>query len=263
MGYTLKLSAGELGRYRLMAEYARDTESTDWAAAGISSGARVADVGCGPGAMLRVLAEIVGPAGAAHGVDQDLDAVAAATGAVAGLGHASAQPGAAAATGLEQGSYDAVMCRHVLGHNGGAELEIVSHLAELSRPGGAVVLVDVDGTATRMHPDDPDLADLTDRYLAFHRARGNHLLAGMQLGWLLEQAGLAVEVFRHIGPLMRIPPGLRPAGWAARDALVVAGFADAADLLRWERAFDRLDRAQPRPWGHVAGFLAIGRRPAP
>jgi len=195
-------------------------------------------------------------------VDQDPDAVAAASEAVAGLEHASAQTGSAAATGLEPSSYDAVMCRHVLGHNGGAELEIVSHLALLTRPGGAVVLVDVDGTATRMHPDDPDLADLTDRYQAFHRARGNHLLAGIQLGWLLEQAGLAVEVFRHIGPLMRIPPGLRPAGWAAREALVAAGFADAEDLIRWERAFDRLDQATPRPWGYVAGFLAVGRRPA-
>lgn len=261
MSYTLKLSAGELSRYRLMAEYARDTETADWTAAGIGSGARVADVGCGPGAMLRVLAEIVGPTGAAHGVDQDPDAVAAAGEAVAGLGHASARAGSAAASGLEPGSYDSVMCRHVLGHNGGAELEIVSHLAALARPGGTVVLVDVDGTATRMHPDDPDLADLTDRYLAFHRARGNHLLAGVQLGWLLEQVGLAVEMFRHIGPLMRIPPGLRPAGWAARDALVAAEFAAAEDLLRWERAFARLDLVTPRPWGHVAGFLAVGRRP--
>ena len=262
MSYTLKLSAEELARYRMMAEQAQVTESADWAAAGISPGARVADIGCGPGALLRVLAELVGPGGAAHGVDQDPDAVAAATELVARLGQASARVGSAADTGLESGGYDAVMCRHVLAHNGGRELEIIAHLATLARPGGAVVLADVDGTAVRVHPDDPALADLDERYRAFHRARGNDLLVGVRLGWLLEQAGLAVEVFRHIGPLMRVPPGLRPPGWAAREAMVAEGFADAEDLMRWEQAFIRYDQLVQRPWIHVAGFLAIGRRPA-
>jgi SAM-dependent methyltransferase len=261
MGYTLRLSPEEQARYRFMAEHARTSEAPEWAAAGIAPGARLADIGCGPGAMLRVLAEAVGPNGAAHGVDQDAGAVAAATEAVDGLGQASARVGSATDSGLELGSYDTVVCRHVLAHNGGHEEAIVAHLTALARPGGAVLLADVDGVASRIFPDDPDLADLGDRYREFHRARGNDLIIGIKLGWLLERAGMTLTAFRSTGTLIRMPPTLRPPSWAARDAMVAAGFADAGDLARWQRAFERVDLVERRPWLHLVTFVAVGHRP--
>ncbi len=259
MDYALRLSPEERARYRHMAETARAGESPEWAAAGIGPGGRVADVGCGPGATLRLLAETVGPEGAADGVDHDPGAVAAAAEEIAGLTQASVRVGSGTATGLEPGSYDAVMCRHVLAHNGGAEEAIVEHLASLARPGGAVLLVDVDGPAIRIHPQDPDLTDLAQRYFEFHRARGNDLTVGAKLGWLLERAGLAVESFRGGGPVLRQPPALRPPSWAAREAMVAAGFADAADLARWEDAFRRSDQLAVRPWMTMPVYVALGR----
>ncbi|HEX4361815.1 MAG TPA: methyltransferase domain-containing protein [Pseudonocardia sp.] len=261
MSYALRLSTGEQARYRFMAEQARGAEAPEWAAAGIGPGARLADIGCGPGAMLRVLAEAVGPTGAAHGVDQDADAVAAATEAVDGLGHASARGGSATDSGLRLGTYDVVVCRHVLAHNGGREAAIVRHLAALARPGGAVLLVDADAVASRIFPDDPDLADLTQRYHGLHRAKGNDLDVGIKLGWLLERAGLALTAFRSTSAMLRMPPGLRPPSWAARDAMVAAGLADADDLARWERAFERVDQLAQRPWLHLVTFIAVGHRP--
>ena len=71
--YALRLSDDELGRYRMMAARARAEEGDLWTAAGIVPGARVADVGCGPGAMLVTLAELVGPTGRVIGVDADPD----------------------------------------------------------------------------------------------------------------------------------------------------------------------------------------------
>lgn len=259
MHYTLRLSPEERTRYRFMAEAARTGETAEWTVAGIGAGARVADIGCGPGAMLRLLAETVGPDGTADGVDRDADAVAAAEEEIAGLGQASVRVGSATESGLEPGSYDAVMCRHVLAHNGGKEAAIVAHLAALARPGGAVYLVDADAPAVRVHPDDPDLADLADRYCEFHCAQGNDLSVGVKLGWLLEQAGLTVESFRGGGPVLRVPPMLRPPSWAAREAMVQAGFADAADLARWEEAFRRADQLTERPWMSVPIFVAVGR----
>ena len=74
--YALRLSDDELGRYRMMAARARAEEGDLWTQAGIVPGARVADVGCGPGAMLVTLAEVVGPTGHVIGVDADPAAVA-------------------------------------------------------------------------------------------------------------------------------------------------------------------------------------------
>jgi len=134
MDYALALSEEEAGRYRLMAELAAAQEADDWAAAGIAPGAAVADVGCGPGAVLAVLAERVGPTGPAMGVDRDPGAVHLAERAVLGFPQASAHVGDADDTGLPPGAFDVVMCRHVLAHNGGREQAIVDHAATLVRP---------------------------------------------------------------------------------------------------------------------------------
>ena len=78
--YALRLDEGEVERYRMMAEQARAAEADLWELAGIGPGARVADVGCGPGAMLPALSGAVGPDGRVQAVDADPSAVAAARG---------------------------------------------------------------------------------------------------------------------------------------------------------------------------------------
>lgn len=258
--YSLALSEQEVQRYRMMAASAADHEAAEWSSAGVVPGARIADVGCGPGAVLRLLAERVGADGQAVGIDADPAAVAIARQQLADLPQARAEVGQADATGLEPGAYDVVMCRLVLAHNGGREAAIVAHLASLAAPGGCVYLVDIDVTALRYTTADPDLADLDERYRAFLRARGSDLFVGMHLGDLLIEAGLTVERYACRSPVLRVPPGMRPPSWAARDALAAAGFATDADIKRWDETFTRLDSAQPRPWLFPAAFVAIGRR---
>src|SRR4051812_17290419 len=150
--YTLVISEAEVGRYLFMAEMAHQSEATYWAEAGIVPGATVADVGCGPAAMSVVIAGLVGPAGRVIGVERDDASFAQAQQLVAqsGVTNVDLRQGEATATGIEPGSVDVVMMRHVLAHNGGHEQEIVNHLATLVKPGGSVYLFDVDGTAIRM-----------------------------------------------------------------------------------------------------------------
>jgi SAM-dependent methyltransferase len=185
--YALKLDDAEVERYRGMAEAAREAEADVWELAGIVPGVLVADVGCGPGAMLPALAGAVGPDGRVAAVDADPEAVAAAAAlvAAAGLGTVSVREGRADQTGLEAGSLDVVMVRHVLAHNGGAEDAIVAHLAALLRPGGCLYLVDADGTAIRALPEIPELVDLQNHYLAFRAARATTTrpASGSANGW--------------------------------------------------------------------------------
>ena len=263
-GYVLQLSDEERLRYRLMAEAARRSEAAWWTAAGIVEGARVADVGCGPGAIAAVLAEVVGATGHVWAVDGNPGTVQAAreTVAAAGASNVSVSTGDAAGTGVEPGSVDVVMIRHVLAHNGGREQAIADHAASLVRPGGAVYLVDIDIEGFRIRPLDPDLADLDARYRQWHAAQGNDLSVGLRLDELLVGAGLDVEVFEGRYQILRPPPAMRPPSWAARDAIVGAGLATVDDVARWEAAFDRVGRMSPGPMLFAPIFLAVGRRPS-
>jgi cyclopropane fatty-acyl-phospholipid synthase-like methyltransferase len=63
--YTFVLDDAERERYRSMASEAERTEAPLWDLAGITTGARVLDVGCGPGAFLEILAARVAPTGKA------------------------------------------------------------------------------------------------------------------------------------------------------------------------------------------------------
>jgi SAM-dependent methyltransferase len=247
-----------------MAEQAREAEADLWQRAGIAPGAQVADVGCGPGALLPALSDAVGPDGKVAAIDADPAAVAAAGAlvAAAGLANVTVREGRADRTGLAPASCDVVMLRHVLAHNGGAEDAIVAHLAGLLRPGGCLYLVDVDGTAIRTLPEDADLDDLHQRYIALHAARGNDLRAGLRLGERLERAGLELVDFRGSYLIRPMPPGIRPPPWAAREAMVAAGLATDQDVARWAGAFERLDAEPTRPTVFAPMFAAVGRRPA-
>jgi SAM-dependent methyltransferase len=260
--YALVLSEAEVSRYQLMAEKARAGEADLWRLAGVVAGAQVADVGCGPGALLPALSQAVASTGRLTAIDADPVAIAAAGAlvAAAGLSNVTIRHGRAERTGLPIESCDVVMVRHVLAHNGGGEDAIVSHLAALVRPGGCLYLVDADGTAMRMVPEDEDLADLQERYLTFHVQRGNDVRAGLRLGERLTRAGLELLEFRGhyvIGPMAA---GMRPPPWAAREAMVAAGVATDEDVARWARAFDRLDAAATRPTLFAPMFAAVGRR---
>ena len=259
--YALRPSEAEVERYAMMARAARESEADLWAAAGIGAGASVADVGCGPGALFPALVDAVGADGKVAGVDGDPAAVALSQALVAANGwpNVTAQVGRADATGLPADSFDVVMMRHVLAHNGPTEQAIVDHLARLVRPGGHVYLVDVFGEAIAVVPSDPDLDELDATYRRFHAARGNDLRTGLRLETLLTRAGLEVVAYRGWFNIVKPQGAMRPPSWAACEAMVAAGFATQDDVSRWDAALTRLMAQQPTVFASLFG--AIGRRP--
>lgn len=261
--YALGLEAGELVRYRAMAQRAAAREAELWTRAGITPGARVLDVGCGPGAVLAALARTVGTGGRVLGIDAAEDALSAATALLAdsGITNASVRWGRAESTEVPIGSVDAVVLRHVLAHNGGAEQRIVDHLGGLLRPGGHLLLVDTDTTTFSITPSTPDLDELHQRYQAWHAARGNDPRIGRHLPALVRAAGLVEEDFRGWFEIDELPPGGRGPAWAARDALVRDGIATADDLSRWGAAFAETDTWTRRPRVIIGTFAVIARRP--
>ena len=262
MTYSLQLGEAEIARYRFMAGRARTSEGDLWTEAGIVPGARVADVGCGPGLVLEVLAELVGDTGHVSGVDGDPHAIALAESILREAVNVDLRVGRADDTGLEPGSYDVVMLRHVLAHNGGGEQAIVDHLVSLVRPGGCVYLVDVDLSMLRINPVPDELGDVFERYAEFHRTRGNDPHVGLRLGELVRTAGLDQLEFRGRFEIAPFPAGIRPAAMAASDDMVTQGVISVDDVHRWQDAFALLDGVTDRPSLFNPTFIAVGRRPA-
>lgn len=246
-----------------MAEPAARMERKLWAASGITQGAVVADVGCGPGAVSVVLAGLVGPGGRVLAVDRDAETVETARAVIAqaGTDNVSAAVGEAHDSGIAPGSVDVVMIRHVLGHNRDMEEAIVAHAATLVHPGGAVYLTEGYPKGAAVRPSDPELEDLTARYVEWHHQRGNDLDAGLRLAELLRSAGLDTVDHQGRYNIFTPTPGLRPPSWAARDALVAAGLATSDDVERWRLALERLDAVAERLTVFVPLFFAFGRRP--
>ena len=262
-GYTLELSEPERMRYRIMAERARESEADLWEYSGIVPGARVADVGCGPGAVLTEIAKIVGPEGTTVGVEPGQPAREAAREELDsfGLEHVEVREGNGEETGLEPGAWDCVVMRHVLTHTGDAAERIVAHLATLLAPGGHLYLVDVDLDAFRSAPPDPEINEQFARYAEFHRSLGNDAQLGPQLGILLRTAGL--EVAEHRGEFQRVPALLVAAGGplaSAQDAMISSGTVTKEETETWATARQRF-AAQPDAEVWFATFIAIGRKP--
>lgn len=261
--YSLAVNETEIRRYAIMAERAQANESHLWEAAGIVSGAVVADVGCGPAAVAVRMARVVGPSGRVIGVEPDPAALAAAQRMLeqADIDNLELRQGTATDSSVAPESVDVVVMRHVLAHNRANEQHIMDRLVELVRRGGSVYLVDVDGTAVRLLDADPALDDLHEKYLQFHAARGNDLMVGLRLAQLLARAGM--DVIAHEGhySILAAPPGVRPPAWAARESMLADGVATPQDITRWEGAFERMDTAQVRPTIFAPHFIGIGRKP--
>ncbi|HEY2224003.1 methyltransferase domain-containing protein [Actinomycetospora sp.] len=262
-GYGLESDDAEAARLRRQAAGVHLVDAELWPSAGVVPGADVVDLGCGPAAVMLELAPMVGPQGSLTGVDADPAMVARGRAAAeaAGADTVVVREGRAEDSGLPTGSFDVALVRLVLIHNGGRERAIVDHAASLLRPGGRVVLYDLDITMIRVQPPAAPVSELGERFLAYQEAVGNDPGVGLRLPELLEGAGLSVDDFRGTTRIGRRTAGTRGPTWAARRAMVDAGVATEDDLERWEREFAALDAQDTQPWMVGCVFVAVGRLP--
>jgi hypothetical protein len=114
----------------------------------------------------------------------------------------------------------------------------------------------------RINPVPDELSDIVDRYVEFHRGRGNDPHVGLRLGEFVRRAGLDEVEFRGRFEIAPFPAGMRPAAVAASDQMLSEGIIGADDVRRWKEAFALLDGNTDRPTLFNPTFIAVGRRPA-
>jgi len=167
--------------------------------AGLAPGMRVLDAGSGTGAVSRVAAGLVGPAGRVVALDASPARSAAGRRLAeeAGCGNLAFVAGEVTAPPLREGSFDLVWSRFLFGYLPDPDAALAA-LGRLARPGGKVVVGEVDGHGLWHWPLPPRVAEVLPRLEAI-LGRAFDPCAGRKLYHRFRRAGLQ-RVKVHVLP---------------------------------------------------------------
>jgi SAM-dependent methyltransferase len=183
--------------------------------AGVTRGMRVLDVGCGPGDVSLIAADIVGVDGLVIGVDENPDAlrVARARARVAGLSHLSFVSGDIREVALTQ-EFDAIVGRLILQHvpDPAALLRL---LTQRLRPGGLIAFQEYDLTTglDQSFPPSPLWSQARTWCITAMQRYGLEPQMGMKLHPTFLAAGLPAPHLRYEAAI-----GSGPV-WAGQETL--------------------------------------------
>jgi SAM-dependent methyltransferase len=168
--------------------------------AGITTGMQVLDVGCGPGDVSLIAADLVGETGWVLGIDASADMLHAAQTRMhaAGLAQVSFMAADLRNNLVLDQQFDALVGRFILMHLPDPAA-VLSHLLPSVRPGGIVAFqeYDLSSYADAFYPPSP-VWEQAYRLstCAFERAGGN-IHAGMQLPFMFRAAGLPAPHMKY------------------------------------------------------------------
>jgi ubiquinone/menaquinone biosynthesis C-methylase UbiE len=223
--------------------------------AGLPPGGHGVDIGCGSGNATRFLARALGPQGQVQGLDISPEQIAVAQDHPAEQGAApiSYQVGDAYDPPLARSEADILFCRFVLCHLRQPEAALAS-MVGLLKPGGRIVLVDLDCTSAFTVPPTGLCEEMAATILRSGAARGVDYRIGQRLPTLFD--GLPVQDIRTslFQPIYQSGPGkrfLEETRRSAADASLASGVIGAAAL---EDQIVRLSRFADRPDTWIAQY---------
>lgn len=236
--------------------------------AGIATGMRVLDIGCGPGAVTFMLARRVGMTGHVYAVDHDPQMLALAQTHARSLRltNITFVEGGFAVPLVAPGEIDAVVGRRVLMYQPDP-VEAVRQLTRVVRPGGLVLFHEHE---TASVADDRTPLPLHDRVRMWLREmlrrEGANVHMGFALHGVLAAAGLTVEQVRAEANVLT-PTAHYPIGTIIRAVLpriVSLGVATAeeiaVDTLDERLIAERVQAGATCVWELV--FCAWARKPS-
>jgi len=216
--YPLGHSDRELERLSIQARDLAAHTTVLFRRAGISPGHRVLDIGCGPGDVSFIAADLVGPNGRVVGLDRSPSAVAAARERASRGGHANVEFHVGDLTeAVLPGPFDAIVGRLVLMYVPDPVQALV-RLQAFLRPHGIVVLQEGDPRTIGSEPECPLVSQIRE--------------------WMvtaLERTGCAVDMGSRLSKVLH-EAGYRPEGsWVSQPSYVGTGLSRLdwfADLTR-------------------------------
>lgn len=166
---------------------------------GLAPGMSCLDVGAGPGTVMRLMADRVGPDGQVTGIEIDAKLGARALAELRARGGAKFEMLPADVTKLDDvpgAPFDLVFCRLFLMHML-EPVEALEAMASWTKEGGVLVAQEFDFGALAIEPPCPAMAEFNRLFEGVFRAHGRNLRAGRQLPAQFDAAGLGLPDDAH------------------------------------------------------------------
>jgi SAM-dependent methyltransferase len=185
------IAGGEQGKRRLdlLAELMRPTTLRLLEDAGLGSGDRCLDLGCGGGSVVLDMARIVGPDGFVTGVDFDPQVVELARKDARDTSAGNVEYHVADVRVFGGGPFDLVYSRFLLSHLSEPE-NVLARMKQLARRGGRVAAESIDMSGSYCHPQDAAHARYAELYTEVVRRSGGDADLGRRLPTMALAAGL-------------------------------------------------------------------------
>jgi len=210
-------------------------------ATGLAPGMKALDAGCGPGVITAVMAEVVGRQGSVLAVDAHPQRLEEARAHCALLPQCSFGQADVRKLDLPGDTFDYVWSQFVLEYLKEPEAAL-AELIRVTRPGGRVVISEVDEPGRHIWPCPPDIEEGFRKFNAAVAAAGLDLQVGRKMFHFFRRAGLE-QIRVHLAPL-----------W------VVAGAADGRLLNDWKQRFTTLEPVVAPSFGGVEAYRASCER---
>jgi SAM-dependent methyltransferase len=245
--YALATGADAVGRLNVLHQIYADAGRDALLGAGLREGMDVADFGCGPGVMSRMLAALVGPSGSVTGVDLHAPQVEQARqiSESDGLANTRFIASDACATGLPASRFDLVYCRFLLLHLADPAA-CLGEMWRVLKPGGILLVEDGDlASACSVPPTALDaFADLFSR---LGPIRGVDYSIANRLWYLVAEAGFSITAVKVHQPSARAGLSGLLLKWSVEEA--GPAFVDAGLISgeRLERTIREMESAAANP----------------
>ena len=161
---------------------------------GLGRGMRALDVGSGPGAVMRLMGNRVGPEGGVTGIEIDAKLGAQALADLRAHGGATFSLIDANVLDLDSvpgAPFDLVYCRLFLMHMQ-EPVAVLEKMLSWTKPGGVIAAQEFDFGAIAVEPPCPAMGEFNRLFEGVFRAHGRNLRAGRQLPAQFEAAGIGL-----------------------------------------------------------------------